>query len=80
MRASDLFKSTNNQTGFSAFSAAKQQRVAESENSYGYKVGQTVKLSNGKQGRVLDIFDDSIEVLLTNGRTITVDFRDAAVM
>lgn len=68
MRASDLFKST------------KKQTVAEGENSYGYKVGQTVKLSNGKQGRVLDIFDDSIEVLLTNGRTITVDFRDARVL
>lgn len=50
------------------------------ENPYGYDVGQVVKLRNGKQGVVIDIFDDGIEVLLTNGRTITVDFQDARVL
>jgi hypothetical protein len=49
-------------------------------NPYGYKVGQTVKLHNKLQGRVIDIFDDSIEVLLTDGSTVTVDFRDAEVL
>jgi hypothetical protein len=49
-------------------------------NPYGYEVGQTVKLDNGQQGRVIDIFDDSIEVLLVGGRTVTVDFRDAQVI
>ena len=52
----------------------------ESSNSYGYEVGQTVKLHNGTQGRVLDIFDDSIEVLLPGGRTVTVAFQDANVL
>jgi hypothetical protein len=50
------------------------------ENPYGYEVGQTVKLDNGLQGRVIDIFDDAIEVLLTTGKTITVAFQDAHVM
>jgi hypothetical protein len=50
------------------------------ENPYGYRKGQTVKLNNGQQGRVIDIFDDSIEVLLVGGRTVTVDFRDAQVI
>jgi hypothetical protein len=50
------------------------------DNAYGYKVGQTVKLTNGKQGYVIDIFDDAIEVQLTNGQNITVDFRDAEVI
>ncbi len=50
------------------------------ENPYGYEVGQTVKLDNGQQGRVIDIFDDSIEVLLVGGKTVTVDFRDAQVI
>ena len=59
----------------------KQQRgVTENANAYGYEVGQTVKLDNGKQGRVIDIFDDSIEVLLTTGRTITIAFQDAHVL
>ncbi len=59
----------------------QQQGVAEgTDNPYGYKVGQTVKLDNGQQGRVIDIFDDSIEVLLVGGRTVTVDFRDAQVI
>ena len=49
-------------------------------NPYGYQVGQTVKLQNGSQGQVVDIFDDSIEVLLPGGRTMTVDFRDAEVL
>ena len=49
-------------------------------NPYGYEVGQTVKLQNGSQGQVLDIFDDSIEVSLPSGRTMTVDFRDAEVL
>lgn len=52
----------------------------DADNAYGYEVGQTVKLSNGKQGQVIDIFDDSIEVQLTNGRSVTVDFRDAKVI
>ena len=50
------------------------------DNPYGYRKGQTVKLDNGQQGRVIDIFDDSIEVLLVGGRTVTVDFRDAQVI
>lgn len=50
------------------------------ENPYGYKVGQTVKLSNGKRGQVLDIFDDSIEVMLPGGQTVTVAFQDAEVL
>lgn len=49
-------------------------------NPYGYEVGQTVKLQNGSQGQVVDIFDDSIEVLLPRGNTMTVDFRDAEVL
>jgi hypothetical protein len=57
-----------------------KQITTESENPYGYEVGQTVKLDNGQQGRVIDIFDDSIEVLLVGGRTVTVDFRDAHVI
>jgi hypothetical protein len=57
-----------------------EQAVAESSNPYGYEVGQTVKLHNGKNGQVLDVFDDSIEVLLPDGRTVTVDFRDAEVL
>ena len=57
-----------------------KQITTESENPYGYEVGQTVKLDNGQQGRVIDIFDDSIEVLLVGGRTVTVDFRDAQVI
>jgi hypothetical protein len=58
-----------------------QEGVAEgSDNPYGYSKGQTVKLDNGQQGRVIDIFDDSIEVLLVGGRTVTVDFRDAQVI
>ena len=57
------------------------QGVTEgSDNPYGYRKGQTVKLDNGQQGRVIDIFDDSIEVLLVGGRTVTVDFRDAQVI
>ena len=55
-------------------------RESEGENSYGYKVGQTVKLSNGKRGRVLDVFDDSIEVLIPGGQTVTVAFQDAEVL
>jgi hypothetical protein len=54
--------------------------VSENQNAYGYEVGQTVKLHNGAQGRVLDIFDDSIEVLLPGGRTVTVAFQDANVL
>lgn len=50
------------------------------DNAYGYRVGQTVKLPTGGQGRVIDIFDDAIEVQLTNGQSITVDFRDAEVI
>lgn len=57
-----------------------KEGLIENENPYGYEVGQTVKLSDGKQGRVIDIFDDSIEVLLTTGRTISVDFQDAQVL
>lgn len=58
-----------------------EQAVAEGkDNPYGYHKGQTVKLNNGQQGRVIDIFDDSIEVLLVSGRTVTVDFRDAQVI
>jgi len=53
---------------------------APGANPYGYQVGQTVKLQNGSQGQVVDIFDDSIEVLLPGGRTMTVDFRDAEVL
>ena len=56
------------------------ETVSEDQNAYGYEVGQTVKLHNGTQGRVLDIFDDSIEVLLPGGRTVTVDFTDAQVI
>ena len=57
------------------------QGVAEDQdNPYGYRKGQTVKLDNGTQGRVIDIFDDSIEVLLVGGRTVTVDFRNAQVI
>jgi hypothetical protein len=57
------------------------QGMAEGQdNPYGYRKGQTVKLDNGTQGRVIDIFDDSIEVLLVGGRTVTVDFRDAQVI
>lgn len=56
------------------------QTIYEEDNPYGYEIGQTVKLNDGRQGRVIDIFDDSIEVLLVGGRTITVDFRDAVVM
>ena len=59
----------------------KSEGVAEGQdNPYGYRKGQTVKLDNGTQGRVIDIFDDSIEVLLVGGRTVTVDFRDAQVI
>jgi hypothetical protein len=59
----------------------RKQGVGEgSDNPYGYSKGQTVKLDNGQQGRVIDIFDDSIEVLLVGGRTVTVDFRDAQVI
>jgi LysM repeat protein len=55
--------------------------VAEdTDNPYGYRKGQTVKLSDGKQGSVIDIFDDSIEVLLPGGRTVTVAFQDAQVL
>lgn len=54
--------------------------AAGSTNPYGYEVGQTVKLQNGSQGQVVDIFDDSIEVLLPRGNTMTVDFRDAEVL
>lgn len=54
--------------------------LGEGHNPYGYEVGQSVKLSNGKQGRVIDIFDDSIEVMLPGGQTVTVDFRDAEVL
>lgn len=50
------------------------------DNAYGYRVGQTVQLPTGGQGRVIDIFDDAIEVQLTNGQSITVDFRDAEVI
>jgi hypothetical protein len=58
-----------------------EQAVAEGkDNPYGYRKGQTVKLDNGTQGRVIDIFNDSIEVLLVGGRTVTVDFRDAQVI
>ena len=55
-------------------------RESEGENPYGYKVGQTVKLSDGKRGQVLDIFDDSIEVMLPGGQTVTVAFQDAEVL
>jgi hypothetical protein len=59
----------------------KKQGLKEgTDNPYGYRKGQTVKLGNGQQGRVIDIFDDSIEVLLVGGRTVTVDFRDARVI
>lgn len=59
----------------------KKKSVTEGiENPYGYEVGQTVKLDNGYQGRVIDIFDDAIEVLLTTGKTVTVAFQDAHVM
>jgi hypothetical protein len=59
----------------------KKHGVTEGQdNPYGYRKGQTVKLDNGTQGRVIDIFDDSIEVLLVGGRTVTVDFRDAQVI
>jgi hypothetical protein len=56
------------------------ENAEQPNNPYGYKVGQTVKLHNKLQGRVIDIFDDSIEVLLTDGRTVTVNFRDAEVL
>jgi hypothetical protein len=59
---------------------SKPKMSEDSENPYGYEVGQTVKLQNGSQGRVLDIFDDSIEVLLPGGRTVTVAFQDARVL
>ena len=52
----------------------------DSSNPYDYEKGQTVKLHNGGQGRVLDILDDSIEVLLPGGRTVTVAFQDATVI
>lgn len=58
----------------------KEGMYEGTDNPYGYEVGQTVKLSNGQHGQVIDIFDDSIEVLLPGGRTITVDFRDAQVL
>ena len=58
----------------------QQGAVSENQNPYGYKVGQTVKLHTGGQGRVIDIFDDSIEVLLPGGRTVTVAFQDANVL
>jgi hypothetical protein len=61
--------------------AVSRPKMSEgSDNPYGYEIGQTVKLDNGQQGRVIDIFDDSIEVLLVGGRTVTVDFRDAQVI
>jgi preprotein translocase subunit YajC len=61
--------------------AVSKPKMSEStDNPYGYRKGQTVKLDNGQQGRVIDIFDDSIEVLLVGGRTVTVDFRDAQVI
>jgi hypothetical protein len=50
------------------------------DNAYGYEIGQTVKLSTGQQGYITDIFDDAIEVQLTNGQSISVDFRDAVVV
>ena len=65
MIVTDLFESTPAPSG---------------TNPYGYQVGQTVKLQNGSQGQVVDIFDDSIEVLLPRGNTMTVDFRDAEVL
>ena len=57
-----------------------QGMAEDQDNPYGYRKGQTVKLDNGQQGRVIDIFDDSIEVLLVGGRTVTVDFRNAQVI
>jgi hypothetical protein len=63
-----------------AFERPKPTMSEGAYNPYGYEVGQTVKLDNGQQGRVIDIFDDSIEVLLVGGRTVTVDFRDAQVI
>jgi len=67
--------------GSQIYQLMKKHGIEEGQdNSYGYQVGQTVKLQNGSQGQVLDIFDDSIEVLLVGGRTVTVDFRDAQVI
>jgi hypothetical protein len=57
-----------------------ESRDDRDENPYGYEVGQSVELRNGKHGTVIDIFDDGIEVLLPSGRTITVDFQDANVL
>jgi hypothetical protein len=67
-------------TDFDEYDFDDTELGERSGNSYVYEVGQTVKLGNGSQGRVIDIFDDSIEVLLPGGQTVTVDFRDAAVM
>jgi hypothetical protein len=67
--------------GSQIYQLMKKHGIEEGQdNSYGYQVGQTVKLQDGSQGQVLDIFDDSIEVLLVGGRTVTVDFRDAQVI
>jgi hypothetical protein len=67
--------------GSQIYNLMKRHGVTEGQdNPYGYRKGQTVKLDNGMQGRVIDIFDDSIEVLLVGGRTVTVDFRDAQVI
>jgi hypothetical protein len=67
--------------GSQIYNLMKRHGVTEGQdNPYGYRKGQTVKLNNGTQGRVIDIFDDSIEVLLVGGRTVTVDFRDAQVI
>jgi len=67
--------------GSQIYQLMKKHGIEEGQdNPYGYQVGQTVKLQDGSQGQVLDIFDDSIEVLLVGGRTVTVDFRDAQVI
>jgi hypothetical protein len=67
--------------GSQIYQLMKKHGIEEGQdNPYGYEVGQTVKLQDGSQGQVLDIFDDSIEVLLVGGRTVTVDFRDAQVI
>jgi len=71
---------TNYYKGVIDRAGPKSMNMKESSNSYGYEVGQQVELDNGKQGKVLDIFDDSIEVLLPDGRTVIVDFRDAQVL
>jgi hypothetical protein len=67
--------------GSQIYQLMKKHGIEEGrDNPYGYQVGQTVELQDGSQGQVLDIFDDSIEVLLVGGRTVTVDFRDAQVI